>query len=363
VNFIYQAMFYLLNLLHELVGNYGLAIVLLTVLIRAALWPLNSSQARSMKKMQELQPKLKALQEKFKDNPQKMQEAMMKFYSENSFNPMAGCLPLLVQLPIFIGLYGALSSPHFLAETVNENFMFIDNLSHTLQSHAGKPLDGTFHVMSDDKFSADKTVTLVLNDGKTQEQEVKNQGEAITYKPHPILPGNPVTMTLNLGALGLSDDYRTLIQSAQVLVVDEKSRELEKVEFINQNGVLSQTVPTAKGTNQLNMDVLVLILIYGALTLGYQKVMTAGQKPAASTAKDDPATAAMNNPMMKMMPLMFVVMLFFIPIPAGVMIYLVVTTALMLIQTLWVNFSEDRKKAGKADKPSEQVVDVKADRA
>jgi YidC/Oxa1 family membrane protein insertase len=63
VNIINQAMVYLLNTLHSLVGNYGLAIVLLTVLIRVVLWPLNSSQTRSMRKMQELQPKLKALQE------------------------------------------------------------------------------------------------------------------------------------------------------------------------------------------------------------------------------------------------------------------------------------------------------------
>lgn len=362
MNFIYQAMFFLLDQLHTLVQNYGLAIVLLTVLIRAILWPLNSQQARSMKKMQELQPKLKALQEKYKDNPQKMQEAMMKFYSENSFNPLAGCLPLLVQLPIFIGLYGALSSPHFLAETVHEKFLFIDNLSHTLQTHAGQPLDGTFNVQKDDTFSTDKHVTLTMTDGKVQEQEVADQGKVISVKPTPILPGSPLTMTLNYAPLGLSDDYRKLVQSAEVLVVNTKSHELEKVNFTNQDGVLTQQVPTGKGTTKINMDVLILILIYGAFTLGYQKVMSGNQPKPAANAADDPAAAAMNNPMMKMMPLIFVVMLFFIPIPAGVMIYLVVTTALMMIQTLWVNFSEDRKSAAK-NKPSEQVVDIKADRS
>jgi membrane protein insertase Oxa1/YidC/SpoIIIJ len=102
-----------------------------------------------------------------------------------------------------------------------------------------------------------------------------------------------------------------------------------------------------------------MIVIYSLLTLAYQQLMTARQ-PKAST--DDPAAAAMQSPAMKFMPLMFVALMFFIPIPAGALIYLVVTTALMLIQTLWVNFSEDRKSENKS-KPSDQIVDIKADRA
>lgn len=358
MNIINQAMLYLLNTIHDFVGNYGLAIVLLTVAIRLVLWPLNSAQTRSMRKMQELQPKLKALQEKYKSEPQKMQEAMMKFYSENSFNPLAGCLPMLVQLPIFIGLYGALSSPHFLADTVHEKFLFLNNLSYTLQSHAGDSLDGTFNVEKDDVFSADKTATLNMVSGKTQEQEVTDQHKLITASPKPILPGSPVTMVLDFKHLGLSDDYKSLVKSAEVLVVNDKSRELERVQFNNVNGVLAKEVPTIPGKSQMNWDVLALIVIYALLTLAYQQLMTAKQPKAA---KDDAAGQAMQSPAMKFMPLMFVVVMFFIPIPAGALIYLVVTTALMLIQTLWVNYSEDKKSASQ-DKPSSQVVDIKADR-
>lgn len=359
MNIITQAMFYLLHQIHELVGNYGLAIVLLTVAIRLVLWPLNSAQTRSMRKMQELQPKLKALQEKHKDDPQKMQEAMMKFYSEHSFNPLAGCLPMLVQLPIFIGLYGALSSPHFLVDTVHEKFLFLKNLSHTLLSHAGQPLDGTFNVDKSDTFSADKMATLHLVSGKTQEQEVTDQHKLITTSPKPILPGSPVTMVLDFKHLGLSDDYKNLVKSADVLVLNDKSRELERVHFNNHNGVLTQEVPTVPGKTQMNLDVLALIVIYAALTLLYQQIMTAKQPKAD---KSDPAAAAMQSPAMKFMPLMFVALMFIFPIPAGALIYLVVTTALMLIQTLWVNFSEDRKAAQNPSKPSNQVVDIKANR-
>jgi YidC/Oxa1 family membrane protein insertase len=367
VNIINQAMLYLLNLLHSAVGSYGLAIILITVLIRVALWPLNSAQARSMKKMQELQPKLKALQEKYKNDPQKMQEAMMKFYSENSFNPLAGCLPMLVQLPIFIGLYGALSSPDFLASTVHEHFLGIHNLSATLQSHAGTPLDGAFSVVKGDTFSADRKVTLALAGGKVQEQDAADPNKLIvTSNTEKSLwqPGEPLKMTLNFSAMGLNDEDRTKVESADVLVVNNKSRELENVHFNNLNGVLTQEVPTVPGSTNLmqnlHMDVLALIVLYAILTLAYQQVMT-GRQP--KPAKDDAAAQAMQSPAMKLMPLMFVVMMFFFPIPAGALIYLVVTTALMLIQTIWVNFSEDKKSAAKAGKPSDQIVDVKADRA
>src|SRR4051812_33503075 len=103
-------MLFALTQIWGVVHSYGLAIIILTVGIRLLLWPMNTQQTASMRKMTELQPKLKALQAKHKDDPVKMQQAMMQFYSENKFNPMAGCLPMLIQLPIFIGLYAALNS-------------------------------------------------------------------------------------------------------------------------------------------------------------------------------------------------------------------------------------------------------------
>lgn len=360
MNVIHQAMFFMLDAIHSWVFNYGWAVVILTVLIRVVLWPLNSAQTRSMRKMQELQPKLKALQEKFKDNPEKLREQMMKFYSEHSFNPLAGCLPMLIQLPIFIGLYGVLSSPHFLAASVNEQFLFVNSLSHTLRTHAGPALDGAFNVQRDDAFTLDKQVVLIMPDGTRRAFEVKDPGKAVAVTPKPVLPGMPLTMTLDLNALGLSDDYRALIEGVEGHVVNVQSQEVEKVTFDNQSGTLTQSVPTAAGDTKFNMDVLTLIVIYGILTMGYQKVMMARQPKASG---DDPASMVMQSPAMKFLPLMFVVLLFFIPIPAGALIYLVVTTFLMLVQTVWVNLQEDRKalQAQAKRKPSEQVLDVKAE--
>src|SRR5438067_6887739 len=90
---------------YGIVGDYGLSIVLLTVAVRVLLIPLTMKQIRSMQAMQRLQPEIKRLQQKYKDDRQKLNEETMKFYKENKVNPLSGCLPLLLQLPLFIVLY------------------------------------------------------------------------------------------------------------------------------------------------------------------------------------------------------------------------------------------------------------------
>jgi YidC/Oxa1 family membrane protein insertase len=101
----------ILAFLYSVVPNYGFAIIGLTVLVRLALFPLTAKQARSMQKMQLIQPELKKLQAQYKNDRQKLNEEIMKFYKENSVNPMAGCLPLVLQMPIFFALYQVLISP------------------------------------------------------------------------------------------------------------------------------------------------------------------------------------------------------------------------------------------------------------
>ncbi len=88
--------------------SYTLAILILTVLIRLALYPLNDKQLTSTRKLQEIQPELTKLQKKYKNNPEKMNKEMIKLYQENNVSPMGGCLPLLVQMPIIIALFQAL---------------------------------------------------------------------------------------------------------------------------------------------------------------------------------------------------------------------------------------------------------------
>jgi YidC/Oxa1 family membrane protein insertase len=97
-----------LQYLHGMVGDWGMAIILLTVSIRIVLLPLTWKQTKSMLEMQRIQPKIKELQVKYKDDKEKLQEETLKFYQENKVNPLGGCLPALLQMPVFFALYSTL---------------------------------------------------------------------------------------------------------------------------------------------------------------------------------------------------------------------------------------------------------------
>ncbi|OYU14539.1 MAG: membrane protein insertase YidC [Alphaproteobacteria bacterium PA4] len=103
-----QPIFYLLDWLFRLTGNFGLAIIGLTLLVRAALFPIANKQFESMAKMRIVAPKMKALQEKYKDDKLRLQQETMALYKTEKVNPVAGCLPLLVQIPVFYALYKTL---------------------------------------------------------------------------------------------------------------------------------------------------------------------------------------------------------------------------------------------------------------
>ena len=100
-----EPLFKLLNFLHRLVGNWGWAIILLTILVKLVFYPLNHIAFRSMAKMRAAQPRLKAVQERYKDDKQKLAQVQMEFYKKEKINPVGGCLPMIVQLPIFFALY------------------------------------------------------------------------------------------------------------------------------------------------------------------------------------------------------------------------------------------------------------------
>lgn len=100
----------ILKFFNSLVGNYGVAIILTTLLIKIILFPLSLKQEKSMQKMKELQPEIEAIQKKYKDDKTKLNEETAKLYKEKKVNPFSGCLPLIIQLPIFVALYYAFMS-------------------------------------------------------------------------------------------------------------------------------------------------------------------------------------------------------------------------------------------------------------
>ncbi len=103
-------LFWLLKWLHGIIGNWGWAIVVMTIMIKAAFYPLNAAAARSMGKMKLIAPKMKALQAQYANDKQQLQLKMMEMYKTEKINPLGGCLPILVQIPVFIALYWVLLS-------------------------------------------------------------------------------------------------------------------------------------------------------------------------------------------------------------------------------------------------------------
>lgn len=115
-----------LNAIHSVLRNYGLAIIVLTIIVRMIFWPITHKSTESMKRMQAIQPEVKKLQAKYKDNPTKLNQATMALYKEHKVNPMAGCLPLLIQIPVFFALFTVLRSA---VELRFASFLWISDLS------------------------------------------------------------------------------------------------------------------------------------------------------------------------------------------------------------------------------------------
>lgn len=338
MDFLYQPMIEALTFLKGLLGNYGLAIIVFTVLMRVLLWPLNTKQTESMKVMQAMQPKLKVLQDQYKDDPATMQKEVMAFYATNKFNPLAGCLPMLLQIPIFIALYGALSSPAFMQLAGQEHFGFVQHLHHTWRSNGGDPLD---HIMAVDsssrQFEAGKTLDVYLKGLDAPEQiavkslRMNDVKKLYAVEPQPPIAGKPLRFTIHQSDLGFDDAYSKNIVKLQGSVVNMASKELETLSFTPAKGATAfqSEIPTRKTETNYHYGVLALIVIYGLLSWAYQWSMTL--MSGTPTPAEGPQ-ALMN----KFMPLLFAVLMLIIQIPAGVMLYLVTTMVMMLVQNLYL---------------------------
>lgn len=124
--FVSIPLLYVLRFAHRFTGSYGVDIILLTILIKVLLAPLTHKSFVSMKQMQKLQPQMERIRERFKDDREKLNKEMMELYRRNKVNPLGGCLPMLLQFPVFIGLYNALRTP---IELRHASFLWIKDLS------------------------------------------------------------------------------------------------------------------------------------------------------------------------------------------------------------------------------------------
>ena len=136
--FIAKPMGYLLAGIYSVVGNYGITLIIFTVIVRLCLFPLYANQIKNQMKMADVQPKMKALQTKYANNREELNKKMMELYKEENFNPMKGCLPMVIQMPILFGLFMLLRNPTLylpansidsMIFAVHESFLWIGSLA------------------------------------------------------------------------------------------------------------------------------------------------------------------------------------------------------------------------------------------
>lgn len=355
----------LLKWLADFVGNYGIAIIILTILVRLSMWQLNVSQQRSMRVMQKLQPQLKAIQDRYKNDPQKMQMKMMEFYKEHKFNPMGGCLPLLIQMPIFILLYTALMSPQFIQIAGDSKFLFIDRLDATLQgvSTVGVSNDGKFEVTDKDHFVAGDEAVIYYVNGQSQEVKINGTGDFVKVQGD-VVPGEALGLKINTDSFNIPLDKIEQVQYAEVPVMNVGAmykggkvnkryiREVETIKFEKKfDNLLVASVPTEPVKNEgvFHYDVLALIILFGVTMFLSQKIMMGTQ----NNQNVDPAQQAIQKSMGTFMPIMIIGTFLIIPIPAGVFLYLVTSNIIQVVQTVIVNKQIDAEFEAKKNKVSD----------
>lgn len=135
IGFIAKPMGYLLNLMYNLIGNYGITIIIFTLIVKFALYPLYAKQIMSTARMSEMQPKMNAIQQKYANDKETMNIKMSELYKEEKFNPMGGCWPMIIQMILIFGLFALLRNPivyitdDSMIFAVHESFLWMPDLS------------------------------------------------------------------------------------------------------------------------------------------------------------------------------------------------------------------------------------------
>ena len=285
---------YIIEFIYNLVQNYGIAIILFTIIIKMLLFPLNVKSQKAMRKQQKIQPIMQELQKKYANDKEKLNREMMKIYKENNISMSGGCLPMLIQMPILVGLYQVIQRPLSFLLHVNFNDPDVIRRVYDLR----------------DRFAEGALAT------RTEEQ------------------------LANMNQINISQWAAMAGQSDWVINF--------KMFFMNLANVPSAALnylgEVAQG-NFAHLDIVLLLLIpilAIASSIGSMKVSQAmsGQKKDKNSS--DNTAAQMSNTMMWMMPVM--TGFFTFTLPAGIGLYWIISSALQIVQQIGLNIYFNNKK-------------------
>ncbi len=351
----YHLILPMLSFFKQCLGNYGWAIIAVTIIVKAVLYPLTKQQTESMQKMQALQPKIKILQDRFnqqkekhKDKPAKLKESqeefqkdMMEFYQRNKVNPLGGCIPMLIQLPILIALFWAFNGSPFkpIAITVPVEILNKDNALNKQVKGSSNPIifvskkgeKGRLVLNPGEvKVSTNETVNYMVFqlEGNTNNISKDVKWE-LSDKPY-YTSGYMGKDLDSIAALTIKSDNSIDLETKKegriyLNAVLPASSEKDKFLFISGLGKTGAVNPV---NGKMNIDVIILVILF-SMTIWLSGKVTSKSAPPPS----DPKQAEMQKMMQKMMPPMVTIMTLFFPVPAGVLLYFVVSGLIQALQT------------------------------
>ncbi|NEQ32649.1 MAG: membrane protein insertase YidC [Leptolyngbya sp. SIO4C5] len=323
----------ILDFFYGIVPSYGLAIVALTLVIRFALYPLNAGSIRNMRRMKVAQPlmqkRVKEIQERYKDNPTKMQEEMSQVYKEFG-NPLAGCFPVLLQMPILFALFATLRGSPFADISYNVNLqIFPQEKIEQIQPQAFATSPKNIYIADGTHFpvaavvpggnklvEGEKTaIRLQTTDGKSLQSLINEFDDGQDVTPNwEITKGSEL---INIDQDGNIEALQPGEATLQVTVPGlAANRGFLFIEALGRVGVTGDD-------GEIHWDILGMVLFFG-ISLYLNQVLSGQGSDAAN-----PQQNAVN----KFTPLIFSGMFLFFPLPAGVLMYMVIANLFQTLQT------------------------------
>lgn len=221
-------------------------------------------------------------------------------------------------------------------------FLFIKRLDATIKSTAGQSFDGKFVVGPYDSFTAGKSAKVYLEDKVLDNVKIDRPTKAITVQGE-IKPNQNFDLKMYPDSLKLTFAELKAIKKVEVNVIDNQTKETEKVTFTPMNNILAANVPVAQVQSSIHYDVIFLVLLFALTMWVSQKVMMSTQKGV----QQDATQQAIQKSMGTVMPLMIGLTFIFIPIPAGVLLYLVTSNIFQIVQTVIINKQLDKENSHK----------------